>query len=127
MKTINNLVPCFFLVTERYNLGTPKGIAASKRTFDVPFDDFAFNIDLQEELKLGCSVFARPDVSYATPLVGQELRRGVAVFLAAFSDDPEERQRRRDYLLNNGTVRIRIKDEKLLEELNLRKKIEEDI
>ena len=106
-------VPYFFLVTERYAIGTPRGISSSDKTIDIPFNEFAENIDLQERLKLLSSVLARPEALYAAPLAGRELRESVATYLAAFCNDPKEQQQRRNYLMNNGLVRILVTDDNL--------------
>ena len=110
--------PYFFLVTERYVLGTPKGIATSDRTIDVHFKDLAEDYDLQCKLHLASAALIKP--LYATltcPLEGHELVKHTATFLAAFSGDSKEREQKKDYLTNNGLVRILILEDKLLEEV----------
>jgi len=111
--------PYFFLVTEQYAIGTPRGMAASDRTIDVHFKDLAENYDLQCKLKLLSAVLLKPvwNPPLAYPMEGQELVEHAATYLAAFSDNPKERELRRDYLTNNGLVRILVSDDKLLEEV----------
>lgn len=109
----------FFLITPEYVIGTPAGIAKSEKTVDILFDDFAKDTGLQEKLKLLSVVLAKPDVlpPLAYPLVGEELKNGVATYLAAFYGEPEEKTQKRDYLRNNGLVRILVIDDKLRQEI----------
>ena len=111
--------PYFFLVTEQYTIGTPRVMAASDRTIDVHFKDLAENYDLQCKLHLASAALLKPEwyPPIAYPMEGQELVKHAATYLAAFSDDPKEREQRRDYLINNGLVRILVLDDKLLEEV----------
>ena len=111
--------PYFFLVTEQYVLGTPRGMATSDKTIDIPFQNLAENYDLQIKLNLGSAVFIKPVVlpPLAYPMQGSELHNAVAVFLSAFADDPTEQQQRKNYLVNNGLVRILVTDDTLREEV----------
>jgi len=117
--TENNDGPYFFLITERYVLGTPKGMTASDRTMDIPFHNLANNYDLQAKLQLGSMVFLRPAwrPPLAYPMRGRELVENTAIFLAAFCEDQTEREQRKTYLVNNGLVRILITDDVLREEV----------
>jgi hypothetical protein len=94
-------------------------MAASDKTIDIPFQDLAENYDLQSKLKLASCVFIKPDVGYARfdkPLTEEELHKSVAGFLSAFARDPADQKQRREYLLNNGLVRILLIDDALREE-----------
>ncbi len=119
IKPNDSEVPYFFLVTEQYVLGTSEGIAASDRTIDVNFSDLANSYDLQTKLRLASSALIKPEWSppLAYPLQGAELIEGVAGFLAAFTDDPVESRHKRDYLINNGLVRILFTDDGLRQQV----------
>ena len=106
-----------FIDQSRFVLGTPRGIAQSERTIDLCFNDFAENPDLQEKLHIGSYIYARPLVHYAEPAEGEELIRCVAGFMSAFCSKEEEREQRRDYMLNNGLVRLLVLDDKLRSEI----------
>ena len=110
----------YFLVEEKYVLGVPESITSTERTIDILFNDFARNTEMQKKLKLLSSVFAEPYVSYplSMPLAPEEIRSGVAGFLSAFIGDQEKRKRGREYLMNNGILRILIEDDRLREEVN---------
>lgn len=116
---VNVETPYFFLVTEQYAIGTSGGIEKSERTIDVSFDEFAQNIGLQKKLHLGSTVLAEPvwNPPLAYPLRGDELKKGVATYMAAFSDNPQERKRRENYLMNNGLIRILVTDDELRKEI----------
>ena len=119
-------VPYFFLVTEEYALGLPRVIDASDNTWDVKFEDLAKDYDLQEKLKLASAAFIRPHFRppICYPSVGRELVEHVAGFLAAFTDNAAESKQIRNYLVNNGLVRILVTNPKLkrnLDELQLKR------
>ena len=111
--------PYFFLVTEQYVLGTPRGIPDSDRTIDILFHDLARNYELQTKLNLASAALIRPvwNPPIAHPMKGRQLIEHVAVYLAAFCDDPQQKEQRKDYLINNGLVRILATDDKLKQEL----------
>ncbi len=115
----NDNTPFFFLVTEQYALGTPRGMAASERTIDMPFHDLTKNYDLQAKLKLASIAFIKPawNPPFAYPMEGQELITHTAVYLASFTDDSQEKEQRMNYLVNNGLIRILITDDSLQEEV----------
>jgi len=112
-------VTYYFLNSKGYSLATPNGFASSERTIDIPFHDLANNYDLQEKLNMLSRVLIEPDVlpPLAYPLEGEKLIEGVAIYLAAFCDDPKERKQRREYLINNGLVRVLITNDVLLEKV----------
>jgi len=103
--------PYFFIIDKKYSIGTPKAIAPSDRTIDIPFEDFAKNYDLQCKLKLASAAFVKP--SHGSLPKSQKLVESVAFYLAAFCEDHEEQNRRIDYLINNGLVRILFTDDDL--------------
>lgn len=113
-------MPYFFLVTDEYALGTPKGIISSDRTRDVPFNEFARNYELQERLRLLSTVFLKPNWNspLAYPSEGNVLLNDVACYLAAFAEDSKESKLRKKYLTSNGLVRILVIDDKLRKELD---------
>lgn len=117
--TTENRTPSFLHISDKYVLGTPQGIAQSSKTFDMPFYDFAKDADLQEKLGLLSYVLKKPvfPPPLSRPLYGQELHSGVAGFIAAFSEEETVRQQRREYMMNNGLVRILVADRQLREEL----------
>lgn len=117
VKQVSSDIPYFLLVTDEFVLGTPRGLEQSSRTIDILFDDLAKNYNLQTRLKLLSAALIRPDAGWATPLVGEELRQGVAGYLAAFTNDPAEVPSRRAYLLNNGLVRILVVNDAFREEI----------
>jgi len=92
-------------------------MASSDRTIDMPFQDLAENYDLQTRLKLLSADLIKPDDMYADPLSGSKLHQAVASYLSAFASDPTEQQQRRDYLTNNGLVRILVSNDALLKEV----------
>lgn len=114
-------IPYFFLIGEDRTIGTPLGIASSDRTIDVQFQDLAENYDLQCKLNLGSAVFLKPAWSppLGRALRGEELYSHVAGFMSSFSDNPAVREQRRDYLINNGLVRVLVTDAKQLEEVKV--------
>jgi len=117
-QTKENTTPYFFLINEKYIIGTPRSMSASDQTMDVKFNDFATDWDLQKKLNLGSYLMESLWVgSCAHPFNEKKLIDGVAVYLAAFAANPEEEQQRRDYLMKNGLIRILIQDDKLKEEL----------
>ena len=87
-----------FLDTDEYTIGTPIAIPKSDRTLDIRFHRFAENTYLLEKLNLVQT-------------------KSVIHDLAAFRDSDREMQRRRDYLQDNGLVRILIKEDHLLDQL----------
>lgn len=111
--------PYFFLVNKDYTIGTSRGMASSDRTIDMHFHDLAENYNLQLKLKLASAVFIKPNVHppLAYPMYGSELHQAVASFISDFADDCVERQQRKDYLTNNGLVRILVTNDALLEEV----------
>lgn len=111
--------PLFLLVEDDYIIGTPGGVRRSSRTIDVCFNDLAENYDLQSKLNLASKAFIRPvwNPPTAEPSRGEELLRGVATYLASFDSDSDERKRKRDYLVNNGMLRILITTRTLLKEV----------
>lgn len=102
----------FFLTTRDYVIGTPGGMTSSPRTVDVTFNDLAKNYDLQSKLRLASAALIKPAwlPPLAYPMQGQELIEHTATYLASFSDNTVERRERRNYLLNNGLVRILVTD-----------------
>ncbi len=112
--------PYYFLVTQDYVIGTPRGIQTSPRVMDIPFNEFAEDIELQDKLHLLSTALARPWVHppIASPMHGEELRHGVAIYLSSFTRSRSALQRNRDYLLGNGTVRILLLSDKLRQELS---------
>jgi hypothetical protein len=102
----------FYLNTDNFLITTPKGCSISKRIIDVPFHEFAQNYDIQDALNLLSTVLMKPHVNppLAYPSVGMELIEGVAGYLCAFSTDKKTEKSRREYLVNNGIVRILITD-----------------
>jgi hypothetical protein len=111
--------PAFFLVTERYALGTAEGISNSDRTIDVGFHDLARNYNLQSKLNLLSAVLLRPawNTPLSLPMEGRELVEHAATYLGSFTDDREEKEQRINYLVKNGLVRILVTDPDLLEEV----------
>ncbi|MDO8516884.1 MAG: hypothetical protein Q7S33_02055 [Nanoarchaeota archaeon] len=104
----NENMPYFFLISNKYTLGTPRGIAISERTIDILFHDLAHNYKLQTKLNLASAMlFGR----------GIDLVSHTASYLAAFANNPNEEGQRRDYLVNNGIVRILVKDDILRDEV----------
>ena len=119
MAQTNQEIPYFLLITEKYLLGTPRIIDVSDRAIDIPFHDLAHNYDLQRKLKLSSALCVRPELPspLTRDLSRSEVIEYVAHFIAAFSDDPQEIKQRTDYLINNGLVRILVKDDALLTEV----------
>jgi hypothetical protein len=117
--TQDNNVPYFFLINEGYAVGTPKAMAESDRTFDIPFKDLAVNYDLQYQLGFLSVAFIKPAwKSLTVPGTEEELLRGTAFYLSFFTTDPQEREKKRKYLVDDGPVRILIKNDKLKEEIS---------
>jgi len=108
--------PLYFRVTKDYVIGTPGGIDRSDRTLDMPFNELAENYDLQEKLNLSSRVFIKPFVQCATPRTGMELCERVASYISSFTEDSIDGKQERDYLVNNGTIRILIIDDALRNE-----------
>ncbi len=91
----------FFMVAQEYTIGTPDGIGDSHRTIDTSFENFVQDAALREKLRI--------------PGISSDCYRFLAVYLASFCKNPEESERRKNYLLNNGLLRILITDPKLME------------
>ncbi len=113
-------VPYFFLVDhERYAIGTSKGIASSEKSIDISLESLANNYELQVKLNLLSAVLLKPawnpPITY--PMEGEELLKHTAFYLSSFTSDQKEQDRRNNYLLNDGHIRILITDDKLLEEV----------
>ena len=104
-STINENTPYFFLLSEKCVLGTPRGIHNSDRTIDMSFQDFAKNCDLQTRLKLDSTISKNQG------------SKAFAMYLSAFASNQVEQEQRREYLINNGLVRILIEDLTLLKEV----------
>jgi len=117
MDNTDENIPYFLLVGREGSIGTPRGFASTEHTVDVAFRDLAQNYELQEKLKMLSAVLIRPHMlpPVAYPMEGRELIEGVATYLSAFAEDPEERRNRRDYLLNDGRLRICSDDQEVLE------------
>ncbi|MBN2454370.1 hypothetical protein JXB11_02385 [Candidatus Woesearchaeota archaeon] len=111
-------MPYCFIACNKYIIGTPKGIAKSKQTIDMSFEEFAANTELQKKLELLCSILADPSILHATRSTEKEIAEGVAVYLASFASNLKEEDARKNYLLSNGTVRLLVRDEQLLKEIN---------
>ena len=101
--------PYFILVFQDYIIGTPKGIAESDDTIDIHFDEFIKDKDLQTKLELASALY-----------VGQHNAKDFAIaYLSAFNSDTENSEKIKNYLQNNGLLRILINSD------NLRKKIKQ--
>ncbi|MDP2749790.1 MAG: hypothetical protein Q8O89_03085 [Nanoarchaeota archaeon] len=100
-----NNTPHLFIVTNDYVLGTPRGIASCDKTIDMTFLDFAKNYELQTKLKL------------VTVISENQGSKAFAGYLSAFASDSVEQQQRRDYLTNNGLVRLLVTNDKLFESI----------
>lgn len=115
-------VPYFFLVTDKYIIGTSKGMESSERTIDISFKKFVDNNVLQEKLHLLSCVLANPSVTYAKPpytkpLSLKRLRQGVVDYLNSFSENFAESEQKRKYLMKNGLIRVLITDDILREDI----------
>lgn len=106
-------IPHFFLVSDNYCIGTSKGIADSNQSVDLSFRELVENYELQVELRMASAMWANPR--------GRKKRNSyemTAGYLAAFASDSSEVERRREYLDNNGLVRILVhNDDALLEKV----------
>jgi hypothetical protein len=100
----------YFLCVEGgdYLIATPNSFASSHRTLDIYFNDLATNYKAQEKLGLASRTFIKPDVSYANPMEGEDLREAVAVYLACLQGEnpKEERDAKLNYLMENNFIRI---------------------
>jgi len=106
-----------FFANGEYILGSPNSLTCSERTVDIPFHDLAKSYEVQEAIGLLSRVFIKPSSQLVKPLYGQKLIEGVASFISAFSENEQEMEVNRDYLINNGTVRIIVTDKKLKNKL----------
>lgn len=109
----------FFLINGHCVIGTPGNMTASDRTFDLPFHDLANNYGLQSRMGLASAALLKPVLNppLAYPMAGQKLIEHAAAYLAAFTKDTVEEEKRMNYLVNNGLVRILITDRELLKEV----------
>jgi hypothetical protein len=110
----------FFLVTEKYIIGTPDIRTPSDELKDIPFHEFAQNYELQRKLGLQSTAFIRPPTLNKPKLYSQEKPdpiENVASFLAAACIDPLQRRERENYFKNDGLIRIIVLDEKLQHDL----------
>ena len=104
--------PYFFLITDKYVMGTPTAIVSkSYRTIDIPFYNIATSGELQRELSLLSAKMIRPTDFY------EDAISITAGFLSAFEEDKIKREKIKNYLKKNGLVRILVTDDKLREEI----------
>lgn len=118
-NTTKDTTPDYFLITEKYKMGTPKNIPTSDKTMDIPFYDLAKDYDLQTKLGLLTNMLVTPPGSKPLHyhLNGKNLIESVATYLAFFDNNPREFKQRKEYLSNNGLVRILFNDDDLRKEL----------
>ncbi|MCK5149500.1 hypothetical protein KAJ87_01070 [Candidatus Pacearchaeota archaeon] len=109
--------PFFFLSTEKYILGTPEGFNVSDKTIDIPFQNLVRNYDLQRKLNLASARFLEKPSWNSHPIWEEEPVECTAIYLASFSKDSKEKEKRRDYLINNGLIRILAYDNIFLKEI----------
>jgi len=118
-QTTKNTIPDYFLITEKYKIGTPKSIPASDKTIDILFYNLAKDFDLQTKLRLSTKILVTPPGNQPLKyhLKGKNLIESVAVYLSSFQNNPHEYKQRKEYLSNNGLVRILLDDDNLRKEL----------
>lgn len=112
----------YFLISQgNYVIGTPGVIAASERTIDMNFEELAQNVELQGALNLASYAFARPvwNPPVAYPKTGRDLIEPTAFYLSSFGGSHEEREQKREYLLNNGIVRIFIENDSIKQKVDI--------
>ncbi len=126
--TTQDTTPYFFLVWEKYTIGTPRGISASERVIDISFNDLIDDYNLQNKLGLLGAALLKP----AFPLINEAFGVGVgnggvrekekridmnACYLSSFNKENYDGSMQ--YLKDNGLIRILITDDKLKQELQL--------
>jgi hypothetical protein len=94
----------FIFVCKEYVLCTTE-IDSCEDTIDINFEEFSSNYELLTILHL-CTALLRPTWQWQSSLGGERLLECTAYYLAAFDNDKESHNKKRDYMLNNGIIRI---------------------
>ncbi|MDA3855607.1 MAG: hypothetical protein PF569_05075 [Candidatus Woesearchaeota archaeon] len=107
-------MPYFFLTSNNdYVIGTPRSVAQSDKTFELKFSNFARNYNLQNSLELLSPVSIKSQMKSNHSLMIRDLEEEVASYIITHINDKKKQITSRDYLLNNGILRIFVSNNEL--------------